>query len=367
MSCRGFSLSADHAARYKSHDSTCAEAAAREKLTANRKTRENISCDSGATDGFTATINKHKAIPGSREPLQKTHMVKMGTTYAASKWQQLRQVIMHKSGSEDTALVMIAQLLEVEGFFPDTTLLSEDRLEAAGAVIAKSGKPPYLYRRKPHHECSWYDYRRCDSTCTLLERLSNGLLGFQALDPDKFQRFECFFTGQEIDRDLLNTMRLTNICPVVSSDTSSENAEAHICFSTSKSVSYHPRRRVVIVGCGFGWEASDEGIEVVAFCEVGKPFLLCKKLFPDSKAFYSLECMVGMLRRNPKMLGEVDELRFTLPCQDVTLLKLLNKYGTTKTAHLFTKLQGELASIIDAGTVFNEMVLPTPENKHSHT
>ena len=168
-------------------------------------------------------------------------MVKMGTTYAASKWQQLRQVIMHKSGSEGTALVMIAQLLEVEGFFPDTTLLSEDRLEAAGAVIAKSGKPPYLYRRKPHHECSWYDYRRCDSTCTLLERLSNGLLGFQALDPDKFQRFECFFTGQEIDRNLLNTMRLTDICPVVSSDTSSENAEAHICFSTSKSVGKFPR------------------------------------------------------------------------------------------------------------------------------
>ena len=168
MSLRGFSLSAGHAARYKSHDSTCAEAAARGKLTANRKLRENISCDSGATDGFTAAINKHKSIPGSRKPLQRTHMVKMGTTYAPSKWQQLRQVIMHKSGSKDTALVMIAQLLEVEGFFPDTTLLSEDRLEAAGAVIAKSGKPPYLYRRKPHHECSWYDYRRCDSTCTLL-------------------------------------------------------------------------------------------------------------------------------------------------------------------------------------------------------
>ena len=43
----------------------------------------------------------------------------------------------------------------------------------------------------------------------------------------------------------------------------------------------------------------------------------------------------------------MDELRFTLPCQDVTLLKLLNKYGTTKTAHLFTKLQGELADIIN--------------------
>ena len=111
MSHRGFSLSVGHAARYKSHDSTCAEAAVREKLTANRKTRENISCDSGATDGFTATINKNKAIPGSRKPLQKTHMVKMGTTYAASEWQQLRQVIMHKSGSEGTALVMIAQLL----------------------------------------------------------------------------------------------------------------------------------------------------------------------------------------------------------------------------------------------------------------
>ena len=67
MSHRGFSLSVGHAARYKSHDSTCAEAAAREKLTANRKTRENISCDSGATDGFTATINKNKAIPGSRK------------------------------------------------------------------------------------------------------------------------------------------------------------------------------------------------------------------------------------------------------------------------------------------------------------
>ena len=159
-------------------------------------------------------------------------------------------------------------------------------------------------------------------------------------------------------------MELTNICPIVSIDTSSENAEAHICFSSPRSVSNHTKRRVVIVGCGFGWEASDEDIEIVAFCEVGKPFLLCKKMFPDSKAFYSLEGVVGMLRRNPKMLGKVDELRFTLPCQDVTLLKLLNKYGTTKTAHLFTNL--ELADIINADTVFNEMVLPTPENKHNH-
>mmetsp|Transcript_4396 Transcript_4396/g.13004 ORF Transcript_4396/g.13004 Transcript_4396/m.13004 type:complete len:146 (+) Transcript_4396:535-972(+) len=56
----------------------------------------------------------------------------------------------------------------------------------------------------------------------------------------------------------------------------------------------------------------------------------------------------------------------TLPCQDVTILKGLNGYPTTKTAPLFTKEQLTVAELSNIDLFFNEMVLPTDSNCHNH-
>lgn len=63
---------------------------------------------------------------------------------------------------------------------------------------------------------------------------------------------------------------------------------------------------------------------------------------------------------------EFDAIICTLPCQNVTRLKQLNQYPTTKAASLFTSDQLTVARLTKANFVFNEMTLPYDVNKHNH-
>ena len=70
--------------------------------------------------------------------------------------------------------------------------------------------------------------------------------------------------------------------------------------------------------------------------------------------------------RDEIKLPEFDLLVCTLPCQNVTVLKQLNRYKTTKTAHLFTKSQLKFVKLVQPSRILNEMTSPRHDAYDDH-
>ena len=128
--------------------------------------------------------------------------------------------------------------------------------------------------------------------------------------------------------------------------------------------------RVFLIGAGLLAEKQlinlGVPIEVVGFVEVGENFKRARHMFPQAAALEDLDKVIEQLESGEISVPDNDLLVCTLPCQNETALKSLNKYPTTKTAHLFTKSQFRFIDLVRPTRVLNEMVPPRWNYEETH-
>jgi len=320
--------------------------------------------DSGATSSFVSSAHRGLALPGSIRRLSKPLGVKTGhsTSCAHERARFLKVVPEHDD--PETGLCVAVESYLVDSFADDIHLLSEARFREAGieTTSSRSGDS-YMYSVLDGMESHPYSIDDCPALCTPLVKHANGLRGIGNHSFKDFKHLKCWITGKLID---INDFKPEQV-GVVSCEAPGHHSAnfMHVAYNTTAP---RARKRLLLLGCGLGQEASllqTLGLEVAAFAEVGGAFTHCARLFPKAHKFLGVEHLICKLRSGLK-LDNVDAVVATLPCQDVTILKDLNNYPTTKTASLFTEKQHTVAELTGITMFFNEMVLPSGSNNHNH-
>ena len=88
--------------------------------------------------------------------------------------------------------------------------------------------------------------------------------------------------------------------------------------------------------------------------------------FPNAQVLENLDLVIEQLEHDKLKLVPFDLVMSTLPCTDESRLKSLNKYGDTKTIHLFRKSQAKFVRITQPKFVLVEMVAPLADHFEAH-
>ena len=339
-------------------------------------------CDTGATGNFTGEDADLEDVTPLDPPVEVT----LGTTKALARYKG-NKLAFPKGHGKQSALRL--QFYMTKGFHKNLWLVSGDMLNDYGLTFVFEKPHSYMFSKK------------IDIKVPLL-RAQNGLRYIQIGQPDRSLATRDIVSGKQINWKAANLNRhIAETCTLVCKKRvrfGSANLVAHTCFMDDEETGCdisddgwltgyqcHPATvrppaepppgfavapsdilnrykpmRTFLIGPGLFSEATSAfdnmPLEIAGAVEVGENYSRikkqCRRKYGRKVSVYKdLDTLNGKLERDEVKLPEFDLLVCTLPCQNVTVLRKLNGYETTKTAHLFTKSQLKFIKLVQPGRI----------------
>ena len=382
--------------------------------------------DSGATSGFAPTswLKHMLCVVNLKTPVK----VKLGTSTSYARSKGLIPICIASASDKQGCLICLMEFYCVDNFFPDLLLIPLNAFEQIQWCSTTGVQHAFLYREsKSLRENSDaalklinHDVKGLSKYTSVIEvtRTGNGLKSLQLRSCKAFQSHRCLETNKPITtRCLRDHDSLLKHCSIIKAKTG-QPKRVHFSFSTahtdfnksdeaecanllscvpnsggtsrhwsswyvaattpaSSLVAKAPippepppfKLKVLLIGAGVCTEqylSLKLPLEVVCVIEIGDVIEHARKSFPNAQVLENLDSVIERLEHNKLKLVPFDLVMSTLPCTDESRLKSLNKYGDTKTIHLFRESQAEFVRNTLPNFVLIEMVAPLVDHFEAH-